>query len=314
MMDNRKLLCCVAAWAAMVAVAVFVGCGTRFITVPVTRPAAIDMTDFDTIAIGKIEGQTSGFFSTELTKAIAESDQFKVLSSEALALKRIGSNKATARAALVSGGISVDYDEDRSISTSEQKDEKTGEVKIKRTYRTNGKATATASLSIVDLHTSEVLAVEEFEGSSSAEKTSKSSYPDLREEALFKECRAEIIQSFMRAIAPYTQHVVVFFETDDNMPELERGFRKAQVGDWAGATALFQQATGTYAHSESVHKAYYNLGLSYLYTDQFEPARTALEKAYAGKATTKYEGAIKQLDERIEEKRRLEKQEPIETE
>ena len=38
----------------------------------------------------------------------------------------------------------------------------------------------------------------------------------------------------MRVIAPYTEHVVVSFETD-NMPELERGFQKARMGDWAGA-------------------------------------------------------------------------------
>ena len=74
------------------------------------------------------------------------------------------------------------------------------------------------------------------------------------------------------------------------------------------ALDIFQRATETYPNSPLVHKAYYNLGLSYMYTDQFDQARTALEEAYARKSEAKYLNAIKKLNVRIEDKRRLEEQ------
>ena len=45
-----------------------------------------------------------------------------------------------------------------------------------------------------------------------------------------------------------------------------------------------------------------------MYTDQFDQARTALEEAYARKSEAKYLNAIKKLNVRIEDKRRLEEQ------
>ena len=102
------------------------------------------------------------------------------------------------------------------------------------------------------------------------------------------------------------------FETDGKMPELERGFKKAETDDWTAAIDLFQQATEAYSNSDVVHKAYYNLGVSYLYTDQFGQARTALEEAYARKAEKRYKKAVEQLDVRIEDKQRLEEQGQVE--
>ena len=232
MMGNRKQLGYVRALAAMVAVAICVGCGTHFVTISVTRPAAINMKDFDTIALGRIIGGTSDIFSAELTKAISKSGQFEVLSSEALALQRMESNEATGKTALVSGSISFDYDEGHSTTTLEDKDKETGEVKSEKTlYHTRGRATVTASLSIVDLHTSEVLVVKEFKESSFESKTSHgpspdkgasflvsllgflfgddNPYPDLNKRALLEECQEKIIQSFMHTVAPYTEHVRV---------------------------------------------------------------------------------------------------------
>ena len=54
------------------------------------------------------------------------------------------------------------------------------------------------------------------------------------------------------------------------MPELERGFRMVKLGNWDAALDIFQRVTETYPNSPLVHKAYYNLGLSYMYTDQFD--------------------------------------------
>ena len=113
----------------------------------------------------------------------------------------------------------------------------------------------------------------------------------------------------MRVIAPYTEQVRVSFETAKEMPELDSGFNMAKLGNWDAAIEIFQKAISTYSNSPLVHKAYYNLGLSYMYTDQFDQAQTALDKAYAGKPDErKYKNAIKDLKTRIKDKRRLEEQ------
>lgn len=98
------------------------------------------------------------------------------------------------------------------------------------------------------------------------------------------------------------------FETDKEIPELERGFRMVKLGNWDAALDIFQRVTETYPNSPLIHKAYYNLGLGYMYTDQFDQARTALEQAYARKSEGKYLKAIEKLNVRIEDKRRLEEQ------
>ena len=112
-------------------------------------------------------------------------------------------------------------------------------------------------------------------------------------------------------IVPYTERVFVSFETDKGMPELERGFRMVQMGNWDAAVAVFQETIRTYSNSPEIHKAYYNLGLSCMYSDRFDQARAALQEAYARKSSGKYRNAILELDRRKEEKRRLEEQTTI---
>ena len=80
------------------------------------------------------------------------------------------------------------------------------------------------------------------------------------------------------------------------------------MGRLAFLTFWRLQVTEIYSHSPLVHKAYYNLGVSYMYMDQFDHARNALEEAYARKAEGKYQKAITSLNRRIEDKRRLEDQ------
>ena len=116
------------------------------------------------------------------------------------------------------------------------------------------------------------------------------------------------MRSLVRMIVPYTERVYVSFETDKEMPELERGFRMVDAGNWDAALNIFQNATEIYSNSPEVHKAYYNLGLSYMYTDQFDQARTALQEAYARKSSGKYRNAILELNRRMEEKHRLDEQ------
>ena len=310
----------------------FTGCGSTGLYVTVTQPAEINLKDFDKISVGEIKGSGSGVlsalsdlvrvvgggetkdsgshkFSAELTQVLFESKRFEVLDHESLKTG-FGQNNRTGNIALISGTISeYNYREDLTHKDVEKKDKKTGEVDTTRTYYREGIAKVSVSLRIVDLRTSKILATRKFDKSESAKESRKNLKPPrIDRSRLFEACRTQIIRSFMRMIVPYTERVYISFETDKKIPELERGFRMVKLGNWDTALDIFQRVTETYPNSPLVHKAYYNLGLSYMYTDQFDQARTALEEAYARKSETKYLNAIKKLNARIKDTRRLEEQ------
>ena len=303
-----------------------IGCGTKAVYLTVTRPAEVNLKDFDKIAVGEIKVHGSGVFSEELMQALFDSERFEVLDHESLKMSLSqndlvmstlmeGDSEEEIRRifgniALISGNITgYEYDENVTSTASQQKDKETGKVTTTRTYKRTGTARISASLRVMDLRTAKILAKKNFTKSKRAEKTGKNSLPARIDSlALLGSCRAQIISSFMRVIAPYTERVRVSFETAKEMPELERGFNLAKLGNWDAAIGIFEEVTRVYSSSPVVHKAYYNLGLSYMYSDRFDEARAALEEAYASKPDRKYKMAIDELDVRIEDKRRLEEQ------
>ena len=329
--------------------ALFVGCGTKAVYVTVTRPAEVNLKDFDKIAIGEIKGsgsdavsaiadiltvtaggttknEGSRAFSEELMQALFESERFEVLDHESLKMSlnqndlvmsslTDGGNaeeirKIFGNLALIQGSVSnYSYDEDVSREDSEHKDKETGKVTTTRTYSRSGTASVSVNLRVVDLRTSKILANKNFTASRATTKSSKNSSPPfINRDPLFAACREQIIRSFVRMIAPYTERVQVYFATAKEIPELEQGFNMAKLGNWDAAIDIFQEVTRAYSSSPVVHKAYYNLGLGYMYSDRFDEARAALEEAYASKPDRKYKMAIDELDVRIEDKRRLEEQ------
>ena len=308
-----------------------IGCGARH-SLTVTRPAEVNLKNFDKIAVGEIKGSPrSGIakFSTELMTALFQSERFEVLDNQALTMSlgqnnlamnslTDGSNseeisKIFGNLALIYGTIlDYGYGEDLTYKDEEKKDKETGEVTKTRVYTRSGEATVGISLRIVDLRTSKMLANRTFEKSyRSSNRREKASPPPINREKLFEKCRAQIIRSFLRTIAPYTERVYVSFETAKEIPELEHGFSMVKADNWAGAIEIFEKVVETQASSPLVYKAYYNLGLSYMYTDQFDKAKTALESAYSGKPERKYQDAINKLNVRIVDTRRLEEQRPV---
>ncbi len=323
-------------WSLLSISGLFAGCsGSKRLSILVTRPAEINLRDFDKIAIGEIQGSGSGFvsklsdwgkflqgveskdtwirrFSAEMAQALTHSRRFELLDYESLKIGRRG-KVDIGNAALISGGIlAYDYDEEEIDEDAERKNKKTNKKTASRKYYRKGIARVEVQLRIVDLRTSGILASRNFSGRETMRKSGKTqseaSIDNADRRRLFAACRADIVQSLVRTIVPYTERVYVSFETDKEMPELERGFRLVDAGNWDAALNIFQESTETYSKSPEVHKAYYNLGLSYMYTDRFDQARTALQEANARKSSGKYRNALLELDRRVEEKHRLEEQ------
>ena len=334
-MDNTRWLNLIL-WSLLSITGLSAGCsGSKRLSVLLTRPAEINLIEYDRIAIGEIKGSGSGFvsrlsdlgkflqgvesrdtwvrrFTAEMSQALYASGRFELLDFGRLQDER-GRDDVVENVALISGGLlAYDYDEEEISEDGERKGKKTNRKTDSGEYRRKGEAHVEVQLRIVDLRTSRTLASRNFSSRKTVRTSGKTqAEADIDNAArrrLFAACRADIVRALERMIVPYTERVYVSFETDKEMPELERGFSMAHAGNWDAAVDVFQEATETYSHSPDVHKAYYNLGLSLMYSDRFDPARTALKEAYARRFSEKYRNAILELNKRADEKRRLEEQ------
>ncbi len=323
-------------WSLLSIPGLFAGCsGGKRISFLVTRPAEINLSEFDRIAIGEIKGSGSGFvsklsdlgkflqgvesrdtwvrrLSAEMAQAFSHSGRFELLDYESLKASGDRDN-ITGNAALISGGIlAYDYEEAEIEEDVKKKNRKTDKGTTRRQYKRKGTARVEIQLRIVDLRTSRILASRNFSRSetirTSGKTQSEASIDNADRRRLLAACRSDIVRSLVRMIVPYTERVYVSFETHKEMPELERGFRMVQAGNWDAAIDIFQEAAETYSNFSEVYKAYYDLGLSCMYTDRFDQARAALQEAYARKSSGKYRNAILELDRRVERKRRLDEQ------
>ena len=303
-------------------------CGpAAHVTLSIKRPAEIHLKGIDNIAIGEITGRGEGKLAalgdllragsggetkrsgkerlvSELRAALYESERFKLLSYGTL-----DSTTKQRTAAIYGEIVRYDYDENVSHQDEERTNKKTKVTRKVRKYTRKGTVTVGISLRVVDLVTSSILAERRFdERISTTTKSEDTSPSSINSGPLFNEARSVIIRDFIRMISPYVEFVRVSFETDKDIPELEQGYAMAKTDDWEGAIATFKSIIETRSNSPKIHKAYYNLGLSYMYTDQFEVARPAFRKALLGKSSSKYKDAMTELNQRISDKRRLAEQ------
>ena len=332
---NKKCTCNLILVTALVASGWISGCAGRNVSILVTRPAEINLSEYERITIGEIRGAGSGFvsklddlgkflqgvesrdswirrFAAEMSRALARSDRFELLDYESL---KAGHSREddNGNVVLISGAIlAYDYDEEEIVEDVQKKNRKTEKGAAGQKYKRKGTAHVEVQLKVVDLRTSRILASRNLSRRetmrTSGETPAKARIDNAARRRLFAECRSDIVRAIERMIVPYTERVNVSFETAKEMPELERGFRMVQAGNWDGAVNVFQEATEAYSRSPEVHKAYYNLGLSYMYSDRFDRARAALREANARKSSGKYRNAILELGRREEEKRRLDDQ------
>ncbi len=91
--------------------------------------------------------------------------------------------------------------------------------------------------------------------------------------------RERIISRFVAEISPHDRRVRVTLFEDSDMPELKSGIGFARAGRWKDALGLFLEATEKHHAHEEIHKAYYNAGVAFEYTHQYDLAREYLEKA-----------------------------------
>lgn len=282
-------------------VSVLAGCGTVRIPMQVTHPAEINMAPYKQVAISDIKGNLGQSFAGGLKEGLVESGRFQVvdrqrldqimrelrLSSSDLAdtskAKKMG--KLLPAAALIAGQTDGNYKE-----SVVYQDETCGSKDNKypcRRYIRNGTYRTSGSIDVIDVATGQIIKSKVQSNTCEGSTQAIDGTPvEIDRDALASKCLNQNLTVFTKAISPWTETVQVPFKTDKKMPELEAGVTKARLGDLKAAADTFLSAANNAAMNadikpEAIAKAYWNLGLAYQYTNEFDKATEAFKKSYS---------------------------------
>ncbi len=298
------------------------GCGTTSLLIPVTRPAEINLSKFKKIAIGEITGQASDDVTDELTTALFESNLFevldrtnldKILREHNLSASGLVDEKTAAEfgqligaAAMVFGRV-ADYKYDEKVTKGDPWTDKGG--KYHQYYYRKGESKVTVNFKIIDLTTGKLLVSKSITQGGVIETSADNQQPEaIDRDNLLAFARKLVVKDFMKKIAPYQEIVRMYLKSDSDLPELEKGISFAKAGQWDRAIENFKLATEKYPGNENLHKAYYDLGVAYMYNQMFKESIDALNKAYELKADEDYLTEIQNCKNMESEYKKLQEQ------
>lgn len=277
------------------------GCGTMNIPMQVTHPAEINMTPYKQIALSDIGGNMGRSFSDNLKNLLVESGRFQVVERSRLdqimkelnlsqsdltdETNRTKLGKLMTASAMIAGHTESSYDEKMTYenATCGSKDKK---YPCKNYYLT-GVFKTSGSIDVIDIQTGQIIKNKTLNNKCEVTHSATDAKPELIDkDALASTCLTQNLEVFMKAISPWTEVVQAPFQTDKAIPDLEQGATKAKMGDLNEAATIFANAAkaaeGNAAiKPQSIAKAYFNLGLCYEYTDEFDKAIEAFKKAYS---------------------------------
>lgn len=318
-------LCCL----LLILLILFSGCGTVKVPIAVTRPAEINMTPYKQIAIGRIEGNMGQAFSDGIKNQLVESSRFQVVERSRLdqIMKELNlsqsdlvdsKNKAQlgkllGASAMITGRLNGKYDEKRRHERVKYVDKERGRYYRTHYYR-QGEFKTGGSIDVVDIQTGQIIKSKALSSSRKDETSAVDATPDdIDQDALAGACLAENISTFIKAISPWVEHVQVPFETDSAIPDLEKGIQQAKLGEMQEAIRIFAAAaraseTNAKIKPGSIAKAYWDLGLVYEYTWEFDKAIECFKKAYSLDSSEAYIKEIKNTEKLRAERKKLEQQ------
>ncbi len=91
--------------------------------------------------------------------------------------------------------------------------------------------------------------------------------------------RKALARIFARSLQLHQEKRLVGLLEDKDIPELKDGIEFVRKGDWTAAIAKFQAGAEKHPDSKSLHKAYFNLGVAYEYSHDFDRALVSLQLA-----------------------------------
>jgi tetratricopeptide (TPR) repeat protein len=150
-----------------------------------------------------------------------------------------------------------------------------------------------------------------LQGSSSACTRAERGEPDrVDHQQLLATARGQVLANYLQRVLPHQVWVHVALYQDGDFPDLQVGNGFAEAGNWTAAVESYQRAlaamTGELAGYR--HKALFNLGVAYEFTDRFAEARQTLQEAYAIGRDSMILEELQRVEVREQEVRRLRQQ------
>ena len=262
------------------------------------RPAEINMGPYSSVAVGDMRGRGDArAFSDGLEEALVNTQRFQVvdrdhmaqtmrelqLSSTDLAdpTKAAKLGKLVAAGAIVYGDFDERYNEHRDESHYADSDKKDHTVRS-----LTGEATVRATFKVVDVSTGRLLIAKTYEDRKEDTNRATDGAPDpIDRDPLIQGARHTVLDRFLKAIVPHQEFVYAHFLKEGDIPQLEGGIGWAERGSWDKAKETFNNAIGaaeknTKIGAKQLSKAYWDLGLAYEYSADYDNATKMVQKAY----------------------------------
>lgn len=285
--------------------------------VPVTRPAEINLVGIKRLAIGDIEGNTGVVISEILAQKLFESGHYEVLDRQNinslmrehnLNLSGAVDESSAAKIGGLLGASALVFGRSNGQYQVRSETSKTYYDKNKNPYKYYsriGEARINTTLKVVDMTTGKIIAIKNLTQESSdtnRERNQRPANPD--QDVIMGEALNKTAKRFMKMIAPYTEYVRVQF-ADSKVPQVKAGIVSAQSGQWESAEVQFKSAVDA---NPSDPDAWYNLGLAYMYTYQFDKAINAFNRSNGLKPSSNCAQQIAQCNQLAANKRKLDAQ------
>lgn len=304
------------------------GCGTVKVPMNLTHPAEINMSQYSQIAISDIKGNMGQSFADGLKNRLIESHRFKVVDRNRMNLimkelklsqsdlsdsgNAIKLGKLMSASALIAGHTEGCYKEKTSSSKGTcYKDKKKYPCTI---YYRKGQYSTSGSIDVIDVQTGQIIKSKILNAAyNKSTRATDATPPPINKDSLAYAALSKNLNDFMKAITPWDEMVQVPFVKDNAIPELEKGINQAKIGELEEAIKIFRSAAKAAEYnakikSDSIAKAYWNLGLACEYSGHYDNAIKAFKKAYALNPKDDYGNEIKNAKILKAEKKKLDKQ------
>lgn len=159
----------------------------------------------------------------------------------------------------------------------EERDSK-GRIKVYQKVIREWRAIFSAELKIVNLLNGATIFADSFgEVEVAATEAKNSMPPPIDGLALLAKCRSKVAEEFSSLLMPYRSILELKFKINSEIPELEEGYEYALADEWEKAIECFEKAITEHSNS---WEAFWDLGLAYEATGQYEKADQSLTKAF----------------------------------
>ncbi len=311
--------------------ALTVGCATVRVPVQVTHPAEINMSKYKQVAISRIDGNLGNAFSDDLKGRLIESGRFTLVDRARLdqimhelklsSSDLVQSDKAAKlgnllpATAIISGRTDGKYEEKMTHfdgTCYRDKNDKRGYTC--RTYTRTGTFLTGGSIDVIDVSTAQILKSKPLGNRCEDSNSETGGTPEgIDRNALAAKCNDQNVTKFMKAISPWKENVQAPFKKDGDLPILEVGVNQAKIGDMQAAAETFQGAAKSAEMNpkispKTIAMAYWNLGLAYQYSDDFDKGIAAFKKSCVLDPSDDCARAINNCENHRREKRKLDEQ------